>query len=126
MDVAALLVLAIELRQLVDAVEAETTESWLAEDGETPRCCGGRPRGEGPLFVGPCPLLAKALTVDIPHIPTSLSPAPAGPRLRRPRLQAGSSSETTLEFAEAGACREVACETNDADDADGADGPACE
>ena len=130
----AALVLAIELRQFVDAVEAEMTETLLVEAGETPRgccCCwraneewyGCKEEEEGlSLPAGPCPLLAKALTVDAPHIPMSrspIAPAPTAPRKRRPRFHAGSSSDTTLDVADMGPCLdEVACETNDADEAD--------
>jgi hypothetical protein len=40
----AALLLAIELRQFVDAVDADTTETWLAEAGEAPRGYCGRAR----------------------------------------------------------------------------------
>ena len=78
----AALLLAIELRQFVEAVDAEMTETLLIETGETPRgccCCCWRANGELyegerveglSLPAGPCPLLAKALTVDAPHIPS--------------------------------------------------------
>ena len=104
--VAALLALDIELRQLLDAVEADMTETWEADAGETPRC---RAKAEGEseeeeegrarLEVGWRLVLAKALTVDAPHIPSPGSVKRLG-RFLRPRAQLGSSSETTLEFCE--------------------------
>ena len=106
------LVLAIELRQFVEAVDAEMTE---ADEGDTPRrCCCWRAKAEwygwcagaaeeeeeSPLLWAGPPLLAKALTVDAPHIPTSPMPAAPTLRCRRPRaFHAGSSSETMLELA---------------------------
>lgn len=159
--------LAIELRQLLDAVDADMTETWeadadaaaaaAAEAGDTPRWRakaaesesasededdeageekewaeeeeeGGR-REPWSLPELPCALFAKPLTVDAPHIPMLMSFArleaavlPAGPaRYLRPRAYAGSSSETMLEFALAGAYRDGGC-----DDAnDELDGGAC-
>ena len=71
---------------------------------------------------GACPLLAKALTVDAPHIPSPTSFAGPTPLYRRPRVCVGSSSETTLEFAETvGAYLDGACDTNEAVDAEAAD-----
>ena len=91
----------IELRQLLDAVEADMTETWEADAGETPRCRVKTEEEEGRarLEVGWRLVLAKALTVDAPHIPSPGS-ARRFARFLRPRAQAGSSSETTLEFCE--------------------------